>query len=67
MDRPGARYKSLASRCRLFAADCNATDQASALLRMADAYDRRADQLEDEREEEVERARQADLPLSPHS
>ena len=67
MDRPGVRYKNLASRCRLFAAACNATDQASALRRMADAYDQRADQLEDEKEKEVERAKQADLPLLPHS
>jgi hypothetical protein len=34
---------------------------------MADAYDQRADQLEDEKGKEVERAKQADLPLSPHS
>ena len=68
MDRPGVRYKNLASRCRLFAAECNTTDnKAAALLRMAESYDRRADELEDDWPRIAEDAKAPDLPLSLHS
>jgi hypothetical protein len=46
MDRPGMRYRNLARRCRQSAAACEAMSDKTALLRMAESYDRRAAELE---------------------
>lgn len=62
MERAGLRYKNLASRCRQSAATAPPTEKA-ALLRMAEAYDRRAEDLEAEWLKTVESAKQPDLPL----
>ena len=56
MDRPGMRYRNLARRCRQIAGARKATSDKAALLRMADAYDRRAVELEKEWELRVEGA-----------
>jgi hypothetical protein len=64
MERAGLRYKKLASRCREFAIASEPNSNRSALLRMGEAYDRRADELECEWQETVENAGQTALPLS---
>jgi hypothetical protein len=46
MDRPGMRYRNLANRCRQTAARSQSPADKVALLRMAEGYDRRADDLE---------------------
>ena len=46
MDRPGMRYRNLASRCRQVATKSKSPADQVALLRMAEVYDRRADDLE---------------------
>ena len=62
MERAGLRYKNLASRCRQSAASGTPPEKA-ALLRMAEAYDRRAEELEAEWQKAVESAKQPKLPL----
>jgi hypothetical protein len=63
MERAGLRYKNLASRCRRSADASTINPEKAALLRMADAYDRRAEELEAEWQRAVESAKQPDLPL----
>ena len=63
MERAGLRYKNLASRCRQSAAATDTPTEKAALLRMAEAYDRRSEELEAEWQRAVESAKQADLPL----
>ena len=63
MERAGLRYKNLASRCRQSAAASATPAEQAALLRMADAYDRRAEELEAEWQKAVENAKQPNLPL----
>lgn len=46
MDRPGMRYRILATRCRQSAALAQSPTDKAALLQMATAYDRRASELE---------------------
>ena len=48
MDRPGVRYRVLATRCRQSAEVSADKADKAALLRMARAYDRRAFELENE-------------------
>lgn len=54
MDRPGTRYRNLARRCRQSAAACEAMSDKTALLWMAESYDRRAAELEIEWELRLE-------------
>ena len=63
MERAGLRYKNLASRCRQSAGVSESPPEKAALLRMAEAYDRRAEELEAEWHKAVESARQPNLPL----
>ena len=67
MERAGLRYKNLASRCRAFAAASETPVDRGALLRMAEAYDQRATELEAEWRKKTEIAKQPDLPLLLHS
>ena len=46
MERAGLRYKNLASRCRQSASVSDSPPERAALLRMAEAYDRRAGEIE---------------------
>ena len=61
MERAGLRYKSLASRCRESAAASNTPVDRGALLRMAEAYDQRANELEAEWRKKAEIAKAARL------
>ena len=63
MEQAGLRYKNLASRCRQSAAASDTHSEKAALLRMAEAYDRRAQDLEAEWQKAVESAEQPALPL----
>jgi len=63
MERAGLRYKNLASRCRQSASVSDSPLERAALLRMAEAYDRRAGEIEAEWQKAVESAKQPDLPL----
>ena len=57
MDRPGVRYRNLADRCRQIAATSASPVDKVALLRMAEGYDRRADDLDKDWALRVEAAR----------
>lgn len=46
MDRPGMRYRILATRCRQSAAVAQEPRDRALLLQMAAGYDRRASELE---------------------
>ena len=46
MDRPGMRYRVLATRCRQSAAAAREPKDRAMLLQMAAGYDRRAAELE---------------------
>ena len=46
MDLPGLRYRSLASRCRTAALEADTEARKSSLLLMADGYDRKAREIE---------------------
>ena len=48
MDRPGLRYRNLARRCREAATAREIMSDKAMLLRMADGYDRRAVELEED-------------------
>ena len=63
MARAGLRYKNLASRCRQSAAASDKSPEKAALIRMAEAYERRAEELEAEWQRAVESAKQPYLPL----
>jgi hypothetical protein len=45
MSKPGKRYQELAVRCRQLAMQSETTNTRAGLLRMADAYERRAAEL----------------------
>jgi len=48
MERPGTRYRALATRCRQSAAIAPDPRDRAALLHMATAYDRRAAEIEED-------------------
>lgn len=57
MDRPGLRYRNLATKCRHSAANAPRSEERAALLKMATAYDRKAEDIESDwksRSEQVE-------------
>jgi hypothetical protein len=48
MERPGTRYRALATRCRQSAANALDSLDRAALLQIATAYDRRAAEIEED-------------------
>jgi hypothetical protein len=46
MNRPGTRYKILATRCRRSAHQTPEPEQKARLLQMAEGYERRASEIE---------------------
>lgn len=46
MNRPGLRYRNLATKCRHSAATAPRLQERAALLKMATAYDRKAEDVE---------------------